>query len=686
MSANSKIQLTNLDFDSLKASLKAFLQNQSQFSDYNFDGASLNILLNILAYNSHYGAFYLNMAANEMFLDTAVLRQTVVSHAKTQGYTPISATAAQAFVNVAITKANSDPTIILILPRFTSFAAQSLSGNSYNFVTLDDTTAQAVGNTFTYTNINIAEGAPTIKSFLVDNSTNPTQTFDLLDQNIDTSTIQVVVQQSPTNILQTNFTLAQDSTEVGATDNVYFLQEGTNGNYQIYFGDGIIGSQLINGAVVIVSYVITSADAANGLGVFQLKSNILSGSTYNTTTITSSAGGSPIEDVASIKFAAPKAWSAQNRAVTKNDYVALINKKYPYFDAVNIWGGDEEVPPVFGKVFVSAKPKNGFAITEAQKQFVINNIIKPISILTVTPEFVDVDYNYLVLNLNVEYNSQQTTASSGQIISFISNAVNNYANLNLNTFNSEFRLSRMLRSVDDSEQSILSSTATIYIEKQFTPVLNVSETYTLNVGFALHRGTVGDGLYSTPAVSINDLGGISRQTFVEEVPNSFSGVEEVDILTSGSGYVTAPILTVVGDGTGANIHAVIVNGKVASVVIDSPGSEYSTATIVSQGGGGSGATFSALLEGKTGLLRTYYFDTNQNKIILNDNAGNINYANGIITLNNFAPTAISNSFGILKVLVQPNILSFKSSKQQILTIDPNDINAITVTLTDEATV
>jgi hypothetical protein len=686
MSANSKIQLTNIDFDALKSSLKSFLQNQSQFSDYNFEGAALDILLDILAYNTHYSAFYLNMVANEMFLDTAVLRQTVVSHAKSLGYTPKSATAAQAFVNLIITKANSDPTTLLILPRFTSFAAQSLSGNSYNFVTLDDVSVQVDDTTFTYNNVEIVEGAPTIKSFLVDNSTNPSQIFDLLDQSIDTSTIQVVVQQSPTNILQTNFTLAQDSTEVGATDNVYFLQEGTDGNYQIYFGDGVIGAQLDNGAVVIVSYVITSADAANGLSVFQLKSNVLSGSTSNTVGESTSAGGSPIEDVASIKFAAPKAYIAQNRAVTKNDYVALINKNYPFFDAVTIWGGDEEVPPVYGKVFISAKPMDGFAITEAQKQFVIDNIIKPISILTVTPEFVDVDYNYLVLNLNVEYNSQQTTASAGQIISFITNAVNNYANLNLNTFNSEFRLSRMLRAIDDSEQSILSSTATIYIEKQFTPVLNASSTITLNVGFPLHRGTVGDGLFSTPAVSINDLGGVSRQSFVEEVPNSFSGVEEVDILTSGSGYVTAPTLTVVGDGTGANVYAIIVNSKVASVVIDNPGSEYSTATITSSGGGGSGATFSASLEGKTGLLRTYYFDTNQNKVILNTEAGNINYANGIITLNNFAPTAISNTSGILKILVQPDILSFSSSKQQILTIDPNDINAITVTLTDEATV
>ena len=685
MSANSKIQLTNIDFDALKASLKSYLQSQSQFSDYNFEGSAINTLLDVLAYNTHYNAFYLNMIANEMFLDTAVLRQTVVSHAKALGYTPTSATAAEATVNVAITRANTDNTSILTLPRFTSFASSALNGNSYNFVTLEDTVSQVSGNTFSYSNILIKEGAPTVKTFLVANNTNSTQTFDLLDSNIDTSTIQVVVQQSPTNIQQTNFTLATDSTEVSGTDNVYFLQEGTNGNYQIYFGDGVIGSSLSDGSVLIVSYVVTNADAANGLGTFQLKSNILNGSTSNTTTVAASAGGSPIEDVSSIKFAAPKAYAAQNRAVTVDDYIALINKNYPYFDAVTIWGGETETPPIYGKVFISAKPKQGYAITEAQKQYVINEIIRPISILTVTPEFVDVDYNYLVLTINAEYSSKQTTRTASQIASIITGAVNNYANLNLNTFNSEFRLSRMLRAVDDSETSILSSTATIYIEKQFTPSPNSSQTYVLNIGFPLKRGTTNDRLYSTPAFSISDLSGVTRQAYIEEVPNSYSGIEEVDIVTAGSGYTTAPTLTVSGDGTGANVYAVIVNGKVASVVIDNAGSEYTSASITASGGGGSGATFNTFLQGKTGKLRTYYFDTNNNKVVINSSAGAINYANGIITLSNFQPISVSNTSGILKVLVQPDILSFTSTKQNILTIDPNDQNAVTVILTDEAT-
>ena len=625
------------------------------------------------------------MVANEMFLDTAVLRQTVVSHAKALGYTPKSATAAQATVNVAVTGQVGDTTPILTLPRFATFASDSLNGTSYNFVVLDDVTVPVSGSTFAYNNIVIAEGAPTVKTFIVDNSTNPTQTFDIVDANVDTSTLQVIVQQSPVNIQQTRFTLAGDSTEVSATDNVYFIQEGSSGNYQIYFGDGVIGSALPDGSVLILSYVVTNADAANGLKNFKLQTNVLSGSTSNTTTVANSAGGSPIEDVASIKFSAPKAYIAQNRAVTKNDYVALINKKYPYFDAVTIWGGEEVSPPVYGKVFISAKPKNGYTITEAQKQYLLKQVIAPISIMTVTPEFVDADYNYLVMTLNCEYDSRQTTRTAGQIVSLITGAVNNYANLNLNTFNSEFRLSRMLRAIDDSEASILSSTATIYIEKQFSPVLNVSTSYLLNVGIPLHRGTTNDRLYSTPAFNINDNNGVERQAYLEEIPNSYSGLEAVDIITAGFGYTSAPTLTIVGDGTGANAYAVIVNGQVANVVIDKAGSEYTTAQITASGGAGSGATFKTYLQGKTGVLRSYYYDNLNNKIILDATAGTIDYVDGTITLDAFNPTSINDATGVLKILVQPDVQSFTSSREQILTIDPNDNNALTVLLTNQAT-
>jgi len=683
MSANSVPQLTALDFDALKTSLRNFLQSQNQFKDYNFDGAGLNILLNILAYNTHLKAYYLNMVANEMFLDTATLRSSAVSHAKELGYTPRSAVAPQATVNVALTRANADSTSILTLPRFTQFTSSALDGTNYTFVTLESSTESVTGNTFNFNNLVISEGTPVIKSFVQANSSNPTQTFDLVDVGIDTSSIQVIVQRSSTDIQQTVFELSTDATTVVSnTSNVFFLNEGANSNYQIYFGDGVIGASLTDGNIVIVSYLVTDANNANYLNKFSLVSNPLSGGTSNVTTVIPSAGGTQIEDVNSIKFNAPKSYVAQNRAVTVNDYVALINKKYPFFDAVNVWGGEDVTPPVYGVVFVSVKPKQGFVVTEQQKQFLIQNIIKPISVLTVTPRIVEPDYNFIILDLQVEYDSKQTTNDSGTVENIITRAVNNYANINLNTFNSEFRISRLLRAIDDSEVSIEGSAATIWVEKRLVPTLNANTTYTMNVSIPLHRGTVNDLLYSTPSFNINDAGGVSRIAFIEEVPESFSGLEFVTITNPGSGYLTPPTLVITGDGTGANAYPIIVNGKIAQVIVDKAGANYTTATVIAVGGSGTGAILQPSLIAKLGVLRTYYFDTNHNKIVLNPTAGTIDYIDGIITLNGFSPTVVNNPQNILSIIVQPDTQWLQSNNERILTIDPQDPNAINIDLID----
>jgi len=683
MSANSQPILTALDFDALKQSLITFLKNQSQFSDYNFEGAALNVLLDILAYNAHLKAYYLNMVANEMFLDTAVLRSSVVSQAKALGYIPVSVTSAQATVNVALTKQANDTTQIVTLPRFTSFTSSALNGTNYTFVTLDATTEAANGNTFTFADLLIKEGTPVIKTFVQSNTSNPSQIFDLVDQNIDTGTIQVIVQQSATAVQQQVFQLSLDATTViSNTSNVFFLQEDANASYQLYFGDGVIGAPLTDGNILIVSYLISDGANANFLSTFNLVTNPLNGGNSNVQTIVASAGGSPIEDVLSVQFNAPLSYAAQNRAVTVNDYIALINRNYPYFDAVNVWGGETVTPPTFGTVFISVKPKQGFVLTEQQKALIIQNVINPISVLTVTPQFIDPDYNFLILDLQVQYDSSQTTNAPGTISALVQGAINNYANTFLNTFNSQFRISRALNFVDQCEPSIEGSAATIWVEKRIVPALNVAETYTMNVGFPLHRGTVNDLLYSTPGFYINDSVGVSRLAYFEEVPESFSGVESISITNPGSGYLQAPTLTITGDGTGANAYAVIVNGKVAKVVVDAAGSNYTTAIIKASGGSGSGATFTSSLVAQFGSLRTYYFDSNQNKVIMNANAGTIDYLNGIITANSFAPTSINDPTGILSFIVQPDTQWLASNNERIITIDATDPNAISVTLID----
>jgi hypothetical protein len=680
----NKLQVTSLDFDSYKQGLISYLSSQSQFADYDFTGSAFNVLLDLLAYNAHYQALYLNLVSNEMFLDTAVLRSTVVSHAKALGYTPRSITSPQATVNVSITPAATDNTSILTLPRFSQFSSDSLNGTSYNYVTLDDQTVTIDGGTFNFTEVQIAEGQPVVKTFLVDSSTNPNQMFPITDANVDTSTFQVIVQASQTNTTKQTFVLATDLTSIDANATVYFLEEGANASYNIYFGDGVIGQALQDGNILVVSYIITAGDASNGLDGFSLQSSVLSGSTSNVSTVNPSAGGSALETVASIKFTAPKAYVAQNRAVTVNDYVALINKNYPYFDAVTVWGGETETPPVYGTVFISGKPKNGYGITVAQQQYIIQNVIAPISVLTVKPVFVLPDYNYLNFAFDVDYDSNQTQLTESEVIGEITSAVENFANLNFNTFNSVFRLSRLLSAVDAADNSILGSDCSILIQKQITPALGVSQTYQMNTGIQLLPGTPAAHLYSSPSFTINDAGGVPRSAFIEETPNSYSGLNNINIVDPGSGYSRAPTLTITGDGVGGNAYATIVNGQVNSVIIDNPGSEYTTATVTANGGGGLGAEFSVILQGQYGVLRTYYYDQNNNKVILNANAGSIDYINGIIVLSNFAPIAINNQFGQLNLYVPPKALSFSSSRNIILTLNPDDQNAVTVTMNDES--
>jgi len=679
----SKLQLTSLDFDSIKQNLITFLQSQSQFADYDFTGSAFNVLIDLLAYNTHYNAIYLNLVANEMFLDTAVLRSTVVSHAKALGYTPRSTTSPQATVNVSITPAGTDNTSVLTLSRFSQFSSDSLNGTSYNYVTLDDQTVTVDGGSFNFTEVQIAEGQPVVKTFLVDSQTNPNQMFPITDANVDTSTFQVIVQTSQTNTTKQTFVLATDLTSIDANATVYFLEEGANASYQLYFGDDVIGQALKDGNILVVSYITTAGDASNGLEGFSLQSNLLAGSTANVVTVNPSAGGSPIESVASIKYTAPKAYVAQNRAVTVNDYVALINKKYPFFDAVTVWGGETENPPIYGTVFVSGKPKNGFGITVQQQQFIIQNVIKPISVLTVTPVFVLPDYNYLNFAFDVDYDSTQTQLTQIQVENEIIAAVEQFANLNFNTFNSTFRLSRLLSAVDAADNSILGSDCSILIQKQIVPALGVSQTYQMNTGIQLLPGTPAAHLFSSPSFTINDDGGVPRQAFIEETPNSFSGLNNISIVTPGSGYSSPPTLTVTGDGVGGNAIATIVNGQIHSVIIDNVGSEYTTATVTASGGGGLGATFSVILQGQFGALRTFYYDQTNNKVILNPNAGTIDYINGIITLSNFAPIAINNEFGQLNIYVPPAALSFSSNRNIILTLNSNDQNAVTVRMRNE---
>ena len=680
MANDSKIKLGDLDFDAIKSNLRDWFRSQERFQDYDFEGAGLNILLDVLAYNTHYNAFYLNMVANEMFLDTATKRASVTSHAKLLGYTPRSIISSRATADVTITKAENDVTSVLTLPRFTPFISESIGGASFRFLTTEAQTATAVGRKFTFTNLALKEGRETSQVFRIDNISNPQQIFEIPDVNIDTTTLQVIVQKSEVNTERTKYQLAEDTGIWDEQSKIYFLEENHRGYYQIYFGGDIIGQRLEQDNLVIVTYLVSNGVRADGITRMTLQTPLLPGSTSITTLRGKSAGGSFPEPTDEIRFNAPKFFIAQNRAITKSDYITILNRKYPYFDAVNVWGGEEEVPPVYGKVFISAKPKSGFVITEAEKQYIIDHIIKPMSMVTVTPEFVDPDYNYMRMDFSAMFDPARTTLNESQMQSVIHAAALGWIENNLNEFNAMFEISRLLRAVDDAEPSIQSSDAVIFLEKRITPDINHAQNYRMEFGTGLFRGVGADRFYSTPYYIDRDAQGIERECYIEESPYSFTGIESVEIVNPGAGYTGIPDVVIEGDGVGAVARAVIVNGRVRKVIVENEGTDYTSAIIRVVGGGGKNAELRPIISGRSGTLRSYYFRQDKMKVVLNPNAGTIDYTTGLVELTGFRPIDVGNDEKTLKFIARPSSTIFSATKSRLITHDASDASAMKITL------
>ena len=684
-----RLNVTELDFDTLKTNLKNFLKQQNEFSDYDFEGAGLNVLLDILAYNTHYNAYYLNMLANESFLDSAVLRNSVVSHAKRYGYTPRSSTAPLAKINFTINSLSSTPGS-LTLPAGYVFLSNLIDTESYNFITLEDTTVAKTGNNFVFSNLSIYEGKLNSFSFNHIEASNPNQIFVIPDLNIDASTLKVSIQQSSSNLISTVYNLNTDILNVNSDSEIYYLQEGQNGKYEIYFGDNVLGKKLPDGAVVTLRYLVTNGDIANKANNFIASSTIGGFSNFTVSSISAASGGSQRETIDQIKFAAPLQFTSQNRAVTKNDYIKLIQQKYPQFDAVNVWGGEENDPPIYGKVFISAKPKEGFEVTDAQKEYLKEEIIKPISILTVTPEVVDVDYNFLKITAKIYYDPTKTITNTNNLKTSIQNKITTFCNENLNSFNALFKSSLLSAEIDKLDSSIVSNDLTLFVSKRFRPDLINSNSYILDYGFRLEKGTTSDNLYSNPEFTMLDEEGVFRQCFLEEVPSSYTGVESITVINPGINYLSTPTIEIIGDGTGATAIATVVNSKISSITVTNPGVGYTTASVRIVGGEGQFASAEAVLEGRYGQLRIFYYKpdeiTNENtKVILNyakNNGvmGTIDYELGKIYINNFNPTNVSNDFDELSVNIRPKVSVISSNKNKMLAFDSQDPTSIVIEL------
>jgi len=681
----SNIQITDLDFNTIKTNLKKYLQSQDTLKDYNYEGSALSTLLDVLAYNTQYNAYYLNMVANEMFLDSALQRSSVVSHAKLLNYVPKSASAPSATINIRFNQVTDSS---LTIPKFTTFMSEAIDGVNYKFVTVNSTTenTNTFSNSITFSNLVIKQGEPITLNYTYDSAANPSAIFELPDTNIDTSSLTVSVQQSGSNTAFEIYNLATDYLSLDSTSAVYFLQEGINGYYQVYFGDGILGKAITDGNIVTVSYIVTSGTSSTGANNFVLMDAV---SGYSNTTVfplTSATQGSARESIESIKYTAPKSYSAQGRAVTKEDYIYLIQNNAGIFpvDAVNVWGGEENDPPVYGTIFIAIKPKGGYTLTQTQKNIIEERIIKPISVLTIKPKIIDVDYTYLKIISNVYYNPKLTSLSTAQLKTQVFNGIQSFATNTLNKFNSTFQLSSLITTVQSVNQSFITNDASLVLQKRFAPNLFNSTTYTFKFGTALKKDIFSKSISITPTFQVIDVKNnsiVRNSVYLEETPSGTTFLDSITIVNPGFGYTSAPIVTIIGDGSGATAKATVVNGQVNKITITNPGINYTQALIEITSADGNGALCSALavLAGNKGTLRTYYFSDGV-KTILNANAGTVDYENGIVELTDFNPSQVNNPLGILTLQAIPNSTIISSDRDKIITLDNTDQSAVEVNI------
>ena len=681
-SSNTNIQVSDLDFNSIKSNFITYLQSQDKFKDYNFQGSSLSVLLDVMAYNTQYNAFYLNMVANEMFLDSALQRSSVVSQAKVLDYTPKSAIAPLAYINF---NAQGVTNPSFTLPQFTNFSSEAVNGVNYNFITTDSTTVNVTGGVASFNNIQLKQGIGATYTYTVNTTTNPNLLFQIPDANIDTTTLRVTVQQSSSN---TSFQIYKPATNYLAlvpTSLVYFLQESLNGNYEIYFGDGILGSRLTDGNIVAISYISTSGTSAAGANNFVLMDNIGSFSTSNVVPLQAASQGGSKESIDSIKYQAPKAYAAQNRAVTKEDYITLIqqNSLDIHFDAINVWGGEQNTPPVYGQVFIALKPTGGYSLTDTQKQRLIQNVIKPISVMTVEPTIVDPDYTYVQITTNVLYDFKKTSYTANNISNIVKSTVSNFSINKLNTFNSTFSSSDLINSIQNSENSIIACELNVLLQKKFYPNLTTPSTYTLYYNVPIQKGTFLSGITSSPAMHYPYQNSIVDGVYIEEVPQFTYGVDTISIINPGYGYEFPPKINIYGDGVGATAEAVInTNGSITAVNVTNSGNNYTVAyaTVNALNSDTQGKLGAVLvnLQGRYGSLRLYYIDGQNGKVIINPNIGTIDYTNGIITLTSFNPYQVDNDLGQFSVTIKPSTTIVPSTYNRIVTVDPFDPNSIIV--------
>ena len=552
--SSNRINVAELDFDDIKSNLVEFLRGQDQFKDYDFTGSGLSILMDLLAYNTHYNNLYTNLAVNEMFLDSAAKRDSVVSLAKMLGYTPRSATCSYSTVDVQIINPTSNPAVT-VLPAGQPFET-TVNGIQYTLYNTGDYTCAPGPLGYVFSSVKIIEGTPLTYTY----TTTPGIRYIIPNANVDVSTIKVTVQETASSGTFTNFQYVNNVYgAVDSTSPIFFVKETDGGLLEIVFGDGNLGMALINGNVVTINYYVSSLDAPNGARLFNYSGIPLLGGSTNVSTKVIAAGGSAPEDIESIRFNAPRSFAAQGRAVTTQDYQTIIISNFPEAKSVAVWGGESNSPAIYGKVFICVLPTDADKLTTTQKTQITGTLLANKNVVSVTPVIVDPDYINIQLDITSYYDQSKTSKSISQLQQILLDTVTTYNTQNLLNFNGVFRFSELSRLLDTSDTSFVNNITTVILNRQIVPQYNVSAQYTINMINPIYTSNQPEGNIYSNGFSIY---GDSVNTYYLDD----DGLGNIRLYTLDSNYqknIVNPTIGTVDYTTGL---IVISNLKITSIV------------------------------------------------------------------------------------------------------------------------
>ena len=562
-----KLNVSELDFDKIKTNLKTFLQSQTQFQDYDFEGSGLSILIDVLSYNTHYLSYIANMSTNEIYLDSADIRNNIVSLAKMLGYTPTSPRAPKALIDILVNDATGSS---VTMQKGTIFST-TVDNLDYQYTTISDITIAPVNGVYKFENVTLYEGTLVTFKYTYDENDSDQQ-FMIPSTNADTSTLKVTVQNSNTDTTQEVYTLTGGYNNISKESRVYFIQESQDGKFEIYFGDGVTGKKLEDGNIIILEYVITNQEESNGASKFNLSGNVGGFTDVTITTESNSQGGSVHESSNSIKFNAPLQYAAQDRAVTATDYETIVKSIYPNALSVSAWGGEDDETPQYGVVNISIKAKSGSTLTDTTKADIVTQL-KPFNVASVRPVIKDPETTSVLLTSNVKYDAKATAKTADTIRADVITSLSSYNSENLQKFDSVFRFSKITGLIDNTDASILSNITTVKIRKSFQPILLTSSKYNIYFRNALynphsgHMASTG-GILSSSGFKID---GNDNECFFDD-----DGAGNVRLYYMSSGVKSYLNLTqgTIDYGTGAitlnsmNIAAISNIDGVASTVIE----------------------------------------------------------------------------------------------------------------------